>query len=184
MTNLKHLTRCALCPPETAWQIDAQGFDPINILQPDSRVEKFVMALEQHIQEAAIKEQKYVQRQSKRLMESGAEPIELQKLMFEHGKHLALFQSLMVNTKLGRAFSTLSGFDSLDPEIRTAKEGVRMILHAMTARRIPDDAIREGIAQLGLTGKDADLTFELIRKLLDASNGVQAVEAQPLVTLA
>jgi len=178
MKALQHITKCILCVPESPFQISAHGFDPINIMMPDERIGKFILALQSHIQDSAKHEERYIRKH----LDNGASDAAKQALIIQHTKHAALLSSITVSTRLAHAFSALSGFDTEDSELQTAKEGARQILHAMTARRIPDDKIRFGISQIGLAGGDAENAFKLIRELLDASNGIK-VEEQKLVTL-
>lgn len=182
MPNLTHITKCLLCS-DNPYQISATGFDPINLANPQfpTRVQQFLLELYGHLQKTADREAKQLQKLHKG--SNGMNPTEAQRLIVEHGKHVAVFQAVVLATQWAQGFSILNGFDTTDQALLDAKNGVGFLLHSMTAKRIPDETIQSGVAQLGFAGEDADLICRFIRELLDASNGVPTQQDAPLVSL-
>jgi hypothetical protein len=190
MPNLSHITKCILCS-ENPYQLSAGGFDPINLANPQfpTRVQQFLLELYGHLQKMAEKEDKHFQKLRKNGFDKSSDAEKVQTVI-QHGKHIAAVQSVTLATQWAQGFSVLSGFETTDPAIQDAKNGAGFLLHSMTARRIPDDTIKGGVARLGFAGEDADLIYRFVRELLDASNGVSsptvtmdATGAVPLVTL-
>ena len=184
MSSLSHLTRCVLCPPETPFEISAHGFEPLNLANPQfpPRIQSFIVELSGHIQKTAEREGKRIDKARKNGTQLS--PLEAARLVAEQGKHLTAFQTVILATQWTQGFCVLNGFDTQDPELQAAKDGARALLHSLTARRVPDEVIQTGVAQLGFDGEDADSICRFVRELLDASNGIRPQpQDEPLVKL-
>ena len=182
MSNLTHITTCVLCDPENQFRASASGFEQLNLANPQfpTRVLQFLGELYTHLQKTADLEGKRMAKLHKG--SNGMNLAEAQQFVLQHGKHIAAFQAVLLSSQWAQGFSILNAFDTTDPAILDAKDGVRVLLHSFTARRIPDDTIRSGIAELGFVDEDADSIFQLIRVLLDASNGVRPQQETTLIT--
>jgi hypothetical protein len=182
VSALSHITKCVLCNSENPYQISATGFDPINLANPHfpTRVQQFLLELYGHLQKTAEREQKTIQKMNR----TPKDATEAQKLFLEHGKHIAVYQAVLLATQWAQGFSILNAFSSTDQALSDAKEGVRAMIHAMSARRVADEVLQSGVAAMGFEGEDAELIVRFCRELLDASNGVRERPVErPLVTL-
>jgi len=169
---VKHPTKCLLCP-EPGFSVLAEAFADVPIIgeSPDDRLRKFMMRLEQHIQEQGGKEARrieHLQRNNGKVLQITDPAQQAAALMLEHGKHVSLLASVPVFMNMARAHLVASAFETTDPKLNEMKEAARAHLHGSTRKNYLTDAtILSHVAQLGLDQQDADAVYALMQQMRD-----------------